>query len=199
MPRLGRKLPRKFYLRPTLEVAADLLRKTIVYHHPDGILAADIVEVEAYIGEDDPACHAAVGKTERNEVMYGAGGHAYIYFIYGMYHCFNVVTEKAGFPAAVLVRGVEPVAGEAIMATNSPAGCKKVTDGPGKFCRAFGLSREQNGIDLSGKRLYIVDRAAVKPKIERSSRIGIKKGNKRLWRFFDKRSSYVSRPAAVRT
>jgi DNA-3-methyladenine glycosylase len=105
----GKKLTRSFYLRPTLEVARELLRKTIVYRHRAGILAADIVEVEAYIGEDDPACHAAVGRTTRNAVMYGPGGFSYIYFIYGMYNCFNIVTEKTGLPAAVLVRAVEPV------------------------------------------------------------------------------------------
>jgi DNA-3-methyladenine glycosylase len=189
----GKKLNRGFYLRPTLTVARELVRKTIVYHHPDGIMAADIVETEAYIGEDDPACHAAVGRTERNDVMYGKGGHSYIYFIYGMYNCFNVVTEKSGFPAAVLIRAVEPVAGKDIMTANSPNGTRILTNGPGKFCRAFGLTRDQNGVDLTGAEIYLIDRKNTTPQIEISSRIGIKKGGEKSWRFYDENSHYVSR------
>ncbi len=187
------RLPRSFYLRPTLDVARDLIRKTIVYHHPRGILAGDIVEAEAYIGEDDPACHAAVGLTERNRVMYGSGGFSYIYFIYGMYHCLNVVTEQRRFPAAVLIRAVEPVAGREIMAANSPAACTKLTDGPGKLCRAFGLTRRQNGLDLTGSVLYLIDRGQGAPEIGTSQRIGVRRGADRRWRFFDQDSAYVSR------
>ena len=189
----GKKIPRSFYLRPTLEIAEDLLGKTIVYRHPDGLIAADIVEAEAYIGEDDPACHAAVGPTERNRVMYGRGGHSYIYFIYGMYHCFNIVTEKAGFPAAVLIRAVEPIRGEAIMAANSPAGTRLLTSGPGKFCRAFGLIRDQNDVDLTGNEIYLLDRGQKPSQVITSPRIGIKKAARRHWRFYDAASKYVSR------
>lgn len=189
----GKKLPRGFYLRPTLAVASDLIGKTIVYHHPDGVMAADIVEAEAYIGEDDPACHAAVGRTDRNSVMYDKGGKSYIYFIYGMYHCFNIVTEKPGFPAAVLIRAVEPVMGRKIMAAHSPARTKMLTNGPGKFCRAFGLSREQNGLDLTGSEIYLIDRRNHRPAVETSRRIGIRKGSDKPWRFFDTASPYVSR------
>jgi DNA-3-methyladenine glycosylase len=183
---------RGFYLRPTLTVASELIRKTIVYRHGDAVMAADIVEAEAYIGEDDPACHAAVGLTERNRVMYGKGGHSYIYFIYGMYNCFNVVTEKSGFPAAVLIRAVEPVLGEEIMAANSPAGAKILTNGPGKFCRAFGLTREHNGLDLTRSEIYLIDRGNHQSRIEISQRIGIKKGANKPWRFFDADSRYLS-------
>jgi DNA-3-methyladenine glycosylase len=189
----GKKLTRGFYTRTTLDVAEDLLRKTIVYHCPKGLMAADIVETEAYIGEDDPACHAAVGPTERNRVMYGRGGHSYIYFIYGMYHCFNIVTEKAGYPAAVLLRAVEPVLGQELMAANSPRGSRLLTNGPGKFCRAFGLTRKHNGMDLTGSQIYIIDRKDSRPRIESSSRIGIKKGADRPWRFYDAASRYISR------
>lgn len=189
----GRKLKRGFYLQPTLTVARELLRKTIVYRRPDGIMAADIVEVEAYIGEEDPACHAAVGRTERNDVMYGKGGHSYIYFIYGMYNCFNVVTEKSGFPAAVLIRAVEPIWGMDMMAANSPNGTRLLTNGPGKFCRAFGLTRKQNGMDLTGPEIYMIDRNNGAPRIKASRRIGIRKGGERLWRFYDAESAYVSR------
>jgi len=190
----GRKLTRSFYLRPTLEVAPALLGKTIVYRHPEGLLVAEIVEAEAYVGEDDPACHAAVGPTGRNRIMYEKGGHAYIYFIYGMYHCFNIVTEKAGFPAAVLIRGVKPVAGENIMAANSPPNSRILTNGPGKFCRAFGLTRDHNGLDLTGNRLYLIDRGNSPEKIMTTPRIGIKKGARRAWRFCVADSRFVSKP-----
>ena len=191
----GKKLNRKFYLRPTIEVARDLLGKTVVYENRAGRLAADIVEVEAYIGEDDPACHAAVGKTGRNGIMYGEGGHSYIYFIYGMYHCLNVVTEEVGFPAAVLIRAAEPILGEEIMRRLYPAGKNRnwrPTDGPGKLCRAFGLTREQNGLDLTGPELYLIDRGREEPRIGISPRIGIRKAAGRPWRFFDINSHYVS-------
>jgi len=189
----GKKLPRGFYLQPTLVVASELIGKTIVYHHPDGTMAADIVEAEAYIGEDDPACHAAVGRTDRNSVMYDKGGTSYIYFIYGMYHCFNIVTEKPGFPAAVLIRAVEPVVGEEIMAAHSPRGCKILTNGPGKFCRAFGLTRDHNGRDLTGSEIYLIDRGNHRPMVKTSRRIGIKKGAEKPWRFYQADSRYVSR------
>jgi len=188
----GTKMTRGFYLRPTLTVAEDLLRTAIVYHHPKGILTARIVEAEAYIGEDDPACHAAVGRTDRNDIMYERGGFSYIYFIYGMYHCFNIVTEKRGFPAAVLIRAVEPESGEDVMAANSPPGARILTDGPGKFCRAFGLDRRHNGLDLTGSTLYLVSRSDYAPDVGISRRVGIRKGTDRLWRFFDRRSRYVS-------
>lgn len=188
----GKKLARNFYLRPTLTVAEDLLRTAIVYHHPEGVLSARIVEVEAYIGEDDPACHAAVGRTQRNDIMYERGGFSYIYFIYGMYHCFNIVTEKRGFPAAVLVRAVEPETGEDIMAANSPPKTRLLTNGPGKFCRAFGLDRRHNGLDLTGAELYLVHRDEYVPDVGISRRIGIRKGMEKRWRFFDRRSRFVS-------
>lgn len=188
----GRKLNRDFYLRPTLDVARDLLCKTIVYHAPQGIIAGDIVEVEAYIGEEDPACHAAVGRTARNEVMYGPGGFSYIYFIYGMYNCFNVVTEREGFPAAVLIRAVEPVGDDDLAGANRESGSWPTTNGPGKFCRAFGLTRKQSGRDLTGARLYIIDRGKTPVEIVQTTRIGIKKGIEKPWRFFDAGSTYVS-------
>jgi DNA-3-methyladenine glycosylase len=125
--------------------------------------------------------------------MYGKGGYSYIYFIYGMYHCFNIVTEKAGFPAAVLIRGVEPVEGIEIMRANSPDGTRLLTDGPGKFCRAFGLTREQNGLDLTGGGLYLLDRGKGNLDVRVSRRIGIKKGADKPWRFFDVKSHFVSR------
>lgn len=187
------KPDRDFYLRPTLEVARNLVGKYLVSTIGGKILAARLVEVEAYIGEEDPACHAAVGPTARNAVMYGPGGFGYIYFIYGMYHCLNVVTEKEGFPAAVLIRGAEPVEGTVVMASRFNGAKKnRLTDGPGKLCKAFGLTREHNGIDLLGSELYIEDRGYNPNKIECSGRIGIKKAAERQWRFFESDSPYVS-------
>jgi len=189
----ARKLNREFYLRPTLDVARDLIGKYLVFKTGGKVLSARLVEVEAYIGENDPACHAAVGRTDRNGVMYGPGGYSYVYFIYGMYHCLNVVTENEGFPAAVLIRGAEPVEGVEIMLSQFDN--KKnngLTSGPGKLCKAFGLSREHNGLDLVGDILFIEDRGFRPAQIENSSRIGIKKAVEKKWRFYEAGSNYVS-------
>ncbi len=189
-----RKLNRNFYNRPTVDVARDLLGKVIVYRSPRGRLSARIVEVEAYIGQaNDPACHAARGKTARNEVMFGPAGHVYIYFIYGMYHCLNFVTERRGFPAAVLLRAAEPVEGESLMIRPpSDRNPGRLLSGPGRFCRAFGLTRDQNGLDLTGDHLYLEHRFDRKIAVEQTSRIGISKGKDHLWRFFDRDSKAVS-------
>jgi DNA-3-methyladenine glycosylase len=186
-------LERDFYLRPTLEVAHDLIGKYLVYKTEAGLLSARLVEVEAYIGEDDLACHASVGITKRNAVMYGMGGYSYIYFIYGMYYCLNVVTEDEGFPAAVLIRGAEPVEGMELMRHHF--GDDKhnlLTNGPGKLCKAFALTRKENGIDLTGNRLYLEDRGYKVGKIGRSTRIGINKGIEKKWRFVELNSQYLS-------
>lgn len=143
------KLKRSFYTRPTLIVARGLLGKYLVYKDK----SARICEVEAYVGQDDKACHAACGKTKRNEMMFKKGGFAYIYIIYGIYHCLNITTEKEGFPSAVLIRAVEhPEANGSVSARPS-------LDGPGKLCRYFGLTKTQNGLDLTKGPIYIKDRA----------------------------------------
>ncbi len=196
---MRKKLSRSFYARPTLEVAPDLLGKYIVYHTARELLAARIVEVEAYVGEEDPACHAAPGPTPRNQIMYGLPGFAYIYFIYGMYHCLNFVTEPKGHPAAVLLRAAEPVEGIEIMAERAPHSAHRtILSGPGKFCRAFGLTREQNGLDLTGSILYLEDRGEASPVISRSPRIGIRVGVEHLWRFYDRNSEAVSGPRSLK-
>ena len=189
-----KKLTRSFYARPTLEVAPELLGKYVVYQSPVGKLSAKVVEVEAYIGQDDPACHAARGRTQRNAVMFGPPGFAYVYFVYGMYHCLNFVTEPEGFPAAVLLRAAEPEEGKEIMSRLSPgnSGCD-LLNGPGKFCRSFGLTREQNGLDLTGNRMYLEDRLVAVAQIRQSTRIGVRNGSDRQWRFYVRDSKDVSR------
>lgn len=188
-----RPLARDFYLRDTLEVAHDLLGRLLISDFRGQKLAGRIVEAEAYIGEDDPACHARFGKTKRNGVMYGIGGFSYVYFIYGMYNMFNVVCETEGFPAAVLIRALEPVHGLDTMC--ELRGCKDVrefTSGPGKLCQALGIDTTHSGIDLTGDRIYIAEDMDQEFEVERSGRIGIKEGTDRLWRFYMKGNDFVS-------
>jgi DNA-3-methyladenine glycosylase len=192
MPGGSFKLERDFYLRPTLEVARELIGKFLVFRPGKVNLAVRLVEVEAYIGEDDPACHAAVGKTTRNAIMYGTGGFSYVYFIYGMYYCLNAVTEKEGFPAAVLMRAAEPVEGIEYMKAHYGSDSNRLTNGPGKICKALGISRAHNGLDLVKGILYLEDRGYDHCCVETSSRIGVKKGREKLWRFFEPGSPYLS-------
>src|SRR4030067_540339 len=141
-----RKLPRAFYDRDTIAVARDLLGKYLVHKARGVERVGRIVEVEAYLGPHDPAAHSAKGLTERTKVMFGPPGHAYVYMIYGMYYCVNVVTEDEGHGSAVLLRGVEPV--------------KNVdgrTRGPGLLCKAMHIDRRLNGHDLVSDDLYIAD------------------------------------------
>jgi DNA-3-methyladenine glycosylase len=196
---VSRNLPRSFYSCPTLDVAKDLLGKIIHYRSEHGGLIARIVEVEAYIGEDDPACHAAPGPTARNRVMYGPPGFSYVYFIYGMYYCFNIVTEREGYPAAVLLRAAEPIAGLEIMHAHSPrVRTSTILSGPGKFCRAFGLTTRQSGVDLTGAELFLSDDGYNTGKIVTSPRIGIRKGADLPYRFHLADSDAVSKAARSR-
>lgn len=138
-------LPRNYFSRPTLVVARSLLGKYLVRANGKGTIAGRIIEVEAYVGPRDRACHASKGRTARTDVMFGPAGIAYVYMIYGMYHCLNVVTERTDFPAAVLIRAVE-VDGELI-------------DGPGRLCRALQIDRTLNRLDMTvGDRLWFEDR-----------------------------------------
>lgn len=170
-------LSRPFYKRPTLVVAEDLLGCILVRNYQGKTWRGRIVEVEAYIGEDDLACHARVGKTKRTEIMYGEAGHAYVYLIYGMYHCLNVVTEAVDYPAAILVRAVA-----------IPGVAKKETNGPGKLCRFLQIERSINALDLTtGSKLWIEKgRKKKSEQIIKSKRIGVdyaKHCKEYLWRF----------------
>ena len=173
------KLSRSFFNRPTLTVAQKLLGKILVI----GKCSGRINEVEAYIGENDPACHAARGITERNKIMFGPAGHLYVYFTYGMYHCANIVTEKEGFPAAVLIRSIEPIRGIEVMKQRRNKS-DHLADGPGKLCIALSMTKSShNGIDLCNQGdCYINDDGFIPEKINTSPRIGIKVGLDKKWR-----------------
>jgi DNA-3-methyladenine glycosylase len=192
---IERKLDIEFYLQPTLKIARELLGKVIVRKLGDKILAGKIVETEAYIGEDDPASHAFGGQTRRNKIMYLQGGHAYVYFTYGMHYCFNVVTEREGFPSAVLIRAVEPIYGIELMKKfRGVEDIYNLTNGPAKFCQAFKIDKRFNGVSLLGDEIFI-SRPLMEEKFEvgRSERIGIKSGLDKKWRFFIKDNPFVSK------
>lgn len=169
-------LKRSFFSRPTLTVARELLGCRLVRRLPDGRTISGIIsETEAYIGQDDKACHAAKGKTARTEVMFGPPGRAYVYLIYGMYHCFNIVTERDGFPAAVLIRGLTQSVGfEEVLATLPPAKARQFLSGPGRLCREFGITREFSGVPLTANAgLYVVKASLEPAKIIQTPRIGV--------------------------
>ena len=177
------KLSQTFFLQPTLSVAKSLLGKKLVFDNCEGI----INETEAYIGEDDPACHAARGKTPRNAVMYGPAGVSYVYFIYGMYFCLNFVTEKEGFPAAVLIRGVIPTKGVSIMrGRRKNIHEKNLCNGPGKLCTAFDITKDHSGINIcKNSEFHVFDegRSISQEMIKSTPRVGIREGKEKLWRF----------------
>lgn len=174
MPKPG-PLKIDFYDRPTLDVARDLIGCTLVRRTAAGVLAGRIVETEAYVGEGDKACHASKGMTPRTQVMFGPAGVAYVYLIYGMYHCLNFVTEREGFPAAVLVRGLVPVEGfDAVLRDLTPAKKKIFLNGPGRLCRALGITRELNGHDMTRSReLFVLPRDRNPGSIIQTPRIGV--------------------------
>ncbi len=187
------KLSRDFYQRATLTVARELPGKIFVFKNKIR-LSGRIVEAEAYIGQDDPACHARFGPTKRNKVMFGPGGFTYIYFIYGMYNMLNFVTEKEGFPAASLIRAMEPLDGLSIMHKNRNTDkVDNLTSGPGKLCSAFGLTTEHSGIDMTGEIIYLEDDGYKPDKIVSSERIGISDGRDKRWRFYINGNKFVSK------
>lgn len=199
-----RPLPRDFYARDTLEVARDLLGCRLIHATREGAVSGRIVEVEAYHGEDDPACHAAAGRTARTEPLYGPPGHSYVYLIYGMYHCLNAVTRRAGRPGAVLIRALEPLEGHDLMRRRRRRGRegaipadRDLANGPGKLCRAFGLGLDHNRMDLTGSTLRIVPGRAPGRTVW-TPRVGIRVGTDRLWRCLDAESPFVSRSSLNR-
>ena len=182
------RLPRSFYRGAPLEVAGALLGKVVVHRGRDGAAAGRIVEVEAYGGEDDPACHAAVGLTPRNAPLYGPPGYAYVYLNYGIHYLLNAVTGPLGFPAAVLIRALSPVAGLDGMRRRrpgrrgAPPGDEALCRGPGNLTRALGVTLRHNRLDLCGERLFIEDRGLPAGAVRWGPRIGITVGTARHWR-----------------
>lgn len=191
------KLPRSFYEQSTVDVAKQLLGKFLVHRHAQGTLIGRIVETEAYLGPHDLACHAAKGRTTRTEVMFGAAGHAYVYFIYGFYNMLNLVTEAKDFPAAVLVRALEPVRGVKQMKRNRDTELvSNLASGPGKLCQAFAIDRALNGQDVCGQILYLEDRGEPTPKFDATPRIGVDYAGKwkdRPLRFAVRNCKFVSK------
>jgi DNA-3-methyladenine glycosylase len=198
-------LPRSFYARPTLTVAKDLLGKVLVHRTSGGVAAGMIVEVEAYIGEDDPACHAAPGPTARNEPLYGPPGVAYVYLNYGIHYLVNAVTEPDGHPAAVLIRALEPLDGiELMRKRRAPNGGRDigVTDlcrGPGNLTKALGITIAENRFDLTAPRdgetvhrLFVEDRGFRPNHVAQGPRIGITVAVERPWRFWIEGNNSVS-------
>lgn len=191
-------LPRQFYKRDTVDVAKDLLGKLLVRKIDAVVLAGKIVETEAYRAHDDPASHAFRGKTERNSVMFGEPGHAYVYFTYGNHFCLNV-TARNHLPAgAILIRALEPIEGIEIMLKNRKVlEITNIASGPGKLTKAMSITIEQNGKDLcSHGELYIANSDSTNYRIRISSRIGIARATGKLWRFFTEGNPHVSRKTA---
>lgn len=195
-----KRLKRAFFNRPTLQVAQELLGKILVFNGQMGM----ITETEAYFGFDDPASHAARGKTPRSAIMFGKAGFSYVYLIYGMYHCLNFVTEKEEFPAAVLIRGIK------LLNLEEKEKLGPLLDGPGKLCRALGITKEHSGLDvITNNNFYVAslysdvlptissntslkmlknkEKTNIKTtaalKFKKTPRIGIKHGLDKLWRF----------------
>lgn len=201
----GRTLPRRFYDRDPREVAPDLLGKVLVRRERGGEIAGRIVEVEAYLGREDPAAHAYSGPTERNRVLFGPPGHAYVYFIYGNHYCLNVSCMKPGEAGCVLFRALEPVSGLEKMAQrrevpseqlNSERARKMLTSGPGRMCEALGITRARdNGKDLTlaASDLRIVDDGAVVEKVGVGPRVGINKAVAEPLRYFIEENAFVSK------
>jgi DNA-3-methyladenine glycosylase len=182
-------LPRSFYNRPTLEVARDLLGKVLVHRTAGGTASGMIVETEAYIGEDDPACHAAPGRTKRNEPLYGSPGIAYVYLNYGIHYLVNAVTEPEGHPAAVLIRALQPIDGIPLMMRRRfrEAHRGDVADlcrGPGNLTKALGITLSENRLDLVDSQLSIEDRGFRADAVTCGPRIGITVAVERPWGFW---------------
>jgi DNA-3-methyladenine glycosylase len=194
------RLERAFFAQPAPVVARELLGAVLARRLPSGeTLRGRIVETEAYHGYGDSASHARAGEKGRAWVMFGPPGHAYVYLIYGMYEMLNVSTDEAGFPAAILIRAVEPIEGVETMLSLRPGNPKNLTNGPGKLCRAMMIDRSLNGEDVTTSQAlwFEVGEPLSNEEIATSPRIGIEYADpehrERPWRFFQKGNRWVSR------
>ncbi|MGD1054493.1 MAG: DNA-3-methyladenine glycosylase [Nitrososphaerales archaeon] len=196
------KLTRRFFDKYTPSVARALLGTVLVRVVDGERLSGTIVETEAYRGARDPASHAYGGRTKRNAVMFGEGGHAYVYFSYGFHWCLNLTTEPAGRAGAVLVRAIEPIEGlEQMLRNRDLESDEHVTDGPGKLTQALGIDSTLNGEDLvTSDRLFVEEGKKVE-ETDSSSRVGIRRGVAFRWRFFVKGNRFISkaRPSTLHT
>lgn len=200
MTRENSCLGRDFFARDTLVVCRDLLGQRLVRLLYGKRLVGRIVEVEAYVGEDDLSSHARPGRTERNAPMYGPPGHAYVYLIYGMYHCFNVVTERVGYPAAILIRALEPLAGvETMRELRGGRPDLPLTSGPARLCQALAIDRCFDGADLCAPdaALFLTRGAPVPDEaVAAGPRVNVR-GDERAvkipWRFYVRGNRYISR------
>jgi DNA-3-methyladenine glycosylase len=182
-------LGKKFFNQPTVELAKSLLGKYIVFKNTRGI----IVETEAYLYRDDPGCHASRGLTVRNTPMFAAAGRTYVYLIYGMYHCLNIVSGKKGEGEAVLIRALEPVTGiELMQKRRKTKKIENLCNGPGKLTQALGITKEHNDISLFDG-LISIHNSRIKPEICSSRRIGLSAGKELELRFFIKGNMFVSK------
>lgn len=186
------RLPRAFFKQPTLHVAQELIGCRVAHVSPDDgvVRTARIVETEAYVGVNDLACHASKGRTPRTEVMFGAPGHAYLYLIYGLHWCFNVVTEPTGSACAVLIRAAEGL-----------EHCEGSLSGPGRFSRAMHLDGRRNGHDWTGSALWLEPREGARPTIVTGARVNVAYAGAwadRPWRFAEDQQPAVSVPRPFR-
>lgn len=194
------RLPKKYYQQSTIKVAQQLLGSFLIRKIDNRKLIGKIVETEAYIGLNDKACHASCGMTKRNKVMFGPAGFWYVYIIYGIFNCLNIVTEKENHPSAVLIRGLEPVKGIDLMKKNrSKEELKDLCSGPGKLCQALKIDRSLNNSRAFGNncRLWIENGEIIKPsQIVAAKRIGVDYAGQwaeKKWRFYIKDNHFVSR------
>jgi len=191
----GRPFAAGFYDRATEIVAREMLGAVLEHRTAEGTVRGRIVETEAYLGPDDPACHAAAGLTERTRILHGPPGHAYVYFIYGMHWCFNAVTREAGHGSAVLVRALEPLSGLALMRRRREIDDDVgLTSGPARLCEAFAIGRSQNGVRLDRGPLRILQGLSVPDEsVLVTPRIGIRKAADWPLRFLVKQNAFVSK------
>jgi len=185
------------FLKPTKTLAKRLLGSDIISNIDGQKTVSRIVETEAYLAKDDPACHAAKGMTKRNEAMFGPAGTTYVYLIYGMYYCFNVVSAAEGIGEAVLIRAAQPLKGLDLMKQRrGTSNLKNLASGPGKLCIAQGINKEHNGLSLSSNSSSIrlkINQPPSNSSIVSTSRIGIKEGTDLALRFYIKDNEYISK------
>jgi len=192
------RLARPFYSQPTLTVAESLLGRTLFRETDEGLVAGRLVEVEAYCGTEDPASHAYRRVTPRNAIMFGPAGYLYVYFTYGMHHCANIVTFEEGVAGAVLLRAVEPLEGLDLMTVRRGVSDPRLlARGPARLCQAYGLTRQNNGVDLVTGDLWVGEERTLRGPVKTSMRIGVEPDPGKPWRFFEEGPYTSGRKSSV--